>query len=101
LAAAPERIRTRVTDPGFVADTGPWLDATALWGRAFVATLDALDARLAGDPGTADAHFAEADGLVARAQSITTIAGETRPQGTVRVADGVLDTFLGEAHGLA
>ncbi|HLM63866.1 MAG TPA: beta-N-acetylglucosaminidase domain-containing protein, partial [Acidimicrobiales bacterium] len=101
LAAAPERIRTGVTDPGFAADAGPWLDATALWGAALVATLDGLDARLDGDPGTADARFTEADVLVARAQSITTIAGETRPQGTVRVADDVLDRFLGEAHALA
>jgi hyaluronoglucosaminidase len=100
IAAAPELIRANVTDPGFVADCGPWLDATVLWGQALVAALDGLAADLAGDTAGATAARARADDLVAQASVIRTIPGETRPEGPVRVADGVLDAFLSEADGL-
>jgi len=98
LAGAPQLIRDGVTDEAFVSDCGPWLDAAELWGRALVATLDGLDGRAADD---AAARFAEVDDLVARARAIHTIEGETRPQGPVRVADGVLDAFVAEARSLA
>jgi hyaluronoglucosaminidase len=100
LAGAPAVIRAGVADAGFVADCGPWLDATALWGRALVATLDGLEARLAGDTTGAAARMAEADDLAAQAAAIQTVPGETRPEGPVRVADGVLDTFLAGAASL-
>ncbi|HET8619693.1 MAG TPA: protein O-GlcNAcase [Acidimicrobiales bacterium] len=100
LAGAPDLVRARVVDPAFVADCGPWLDATALWAGALVATLDGLDARLAGDGATASVRLAEASALVAQAEAIHTIPGETRPEGPVRVADGVLDDFLAGAAGL-
>ena len=38
--------------------------------------------------------------MAGQASVIRTIPGETRPEGPVRVADGVLDTFLSEADGL-
>lgn len=101
LAAAPGLIRTNVTDAGFVADCGPWLDATALWGQALVAALDGLTADLAGDAAGAAASRAAADDLALQAAAVQTIPGETRPQGPVRVGDGVLDAFLDEADGLA
>ena len=63
-------------------------------------TLDGLAARVAGDEATASAAFAESDALVAQAEAIRTIPGETRPEGPVRVGDGVLDAFLAEADGL-
>ena len=100
IAGAPALIRSNVVDAGFVGDAAPWLDATALWGRAFVRTLDGLDARLGGDAAGAAAAFTEAEGLVAQAVAIRTIPGETRPEGPVRVGDGVLDTFLDDAPGL-
>jgi hyaluronoglucosaminidase len=100
LAGAPDVIRRGVTDPGFVADAQPWLDATALWAQALVASLDALDAQIAGDVAGAQAHFADADALADRAAAIETIPGETRPQGPVRVGDGVLDDFIANAQGL-
>jgi hyaluronoglucosaminidase len=84
-----------------VSDCQPWLDATALWGRALVAALDGLDAPARGDAGAADEHFATVADLVGQASAIHTIEGETRPQGPVRVADGVLDTFLAEARTLS
>ncbi len=101
LAGAADRIRAGVADAGFVADCGPWLDATALWGRALVATLDGLAASTAGDRAGGDVRLAEAASLAAAAAAITTIPGETRPQGPVRVADGVLDAFLADARGFA
>ena len=87
--------------PAFVADAQPWLDALALWGEALVATLDGLAARAGGDTATADARFAASADLVTQARAVHTIAGETRPQGPVRVADGVLDAFLAEALSLS
>ena len=100
LATAADVIRSDVTDSGFVADARPWLDATALWGRALVASLDALDARIAGDDAGARSRFADAAARAEQAAAIDTILGETRPQGPVRVADGVLDDFIATAPGL-
>ncbi|MFD7500790.1 beta-N-acetylglucosaminidase domain-containing protein [Streptomyces sp. NPDC059850] len=100
LATTPATIRADVADRGFVADSAPWLDALTLWGRAFERTLDALGARLDGDTGQAERWFAEASSLAKQAGRIRTIPGETRPEGPVRVADGVLDTFLVAAPGL-
>jgi hyaluronoglucosaminidase len=101
LAEAPALIRANVVDPAFVSDCGPWLDATELWGRALVATLDGLEVRVAGDPDAAEAHSAAADDLVAHAQAIQTLPDETAQQGPVRVADGVLDAFLADAGSLS
>jgi hyaluronoglucosaminidase len=100
LAGAPDVIRRGVADPGFVTDAQPWLDATALWGQALVASLDALEAQIAGDVAGAQARFADADALADQAGAIETIPGETRPQGPVRVGDGVLDVFIAGAQAL-
>ncbi|MFJ2213709.1 beta-N-acetylglucosaminidase domain-containing protein [Streptomyces sp. NPDC101062] len=95
LADAPERIRGGVADQGFLRETAPWLTALDLWGDALDATLDGLRAQLHGGSGAGS--FAEAAGLARRAAEVRTIPGTTRPQGTIKVADGVLDTFIGEA----
>jgi hyaluronoglucosaminidase len=100
LAAAPALIRSHVVDPAFSADCGPWLDATALWGQALVSTLDGLAARAGGDPTTGAARLAEATSLAGQAEAIRTIPGETRPEGPVRVGDGVLDIFVQGASAL-
>ena len=94
LAGAPALIRAHVVDPAFIADCGPWLDATALWGSALLATLDGLAAQAGGDGATGEARLAEAASLAGRAATISTIPGETRPQGPVLVGDGVLDAFV-------
>lgn len=96
IATAPERIRQGAAQD-FVSDTAPWLRATDLWGDALLATLDGLRARLDGDDAGARQRFAEAADLAARAGSVRTEPGETRPQGPVRVADGVLDAFIRQA----
>ena len=44
IADAPEAIRSGPTDPAFLSDASPWLDATALWGQATVQLLDAVQA---------------------------------------------------------
>ena len=100
IAHAPAQIRRGVTDDAFVADCQPWLDALSLWGKAFVDTLDALQARLDGDDDAATRGFDSAAELADQASKIETIPGETRPQGPVRVGDGVLDTFLSDAPDL-
>ncbi|HMG40584.1 MAG TPA: beta-N-acetylglucosaminidase domain-containing protein [Acidimicrobiales bacterium] len=94
LAAAPERIRAGVADQGFLADCRPWLDALSRWGEAFVTRLDGLQSQVDGDEATAQSRFAAADDLVAQAQAVHTIAGETLPEGPVLVGDGVLDAFI-------
>lgn len=97
LATASDTIRSGVADAAFLADTKPWLDALRLWGDAFTATLDGLDARLGGDQDEASERFAESKRLASAASAIHTIPGETEHDGPVLVADGVLDTFLAAA----
>ncbi len=99
LAGAPEHIRDGVQDPAFLAQTKPWLDALDLWGDALTATLDGLRADLHSS-GSGQADFAKAADLAKQAAAITTIPGTTRPQGTIKVADGVLDTFIQQAPAL-
>ncbi|MFD5749792.1 beta-N-acetylglucosaminidase domain-containing protein [Streptomyces sp. NPDC127033] len=98
LADAPERIREGVADQGFLRETAPWLTALDLWGGSLDATVEGLREQLGG--GSGGARFAEAAELARRAAAIRTIPGTTRPQGTIKVADGVLDTFIREARGL-
>lgn len=95
LAAAPEQIRSGVRDPAFLTQTKPWLDSLDVWGDALNATLDGLRDRAHSGDGQAD--FAEAADLAERAGTFTTIPGTTRPQGPIKVADGVLDTFIQQA----
>jgi hyaluronoglucosaminidase len=78
-----------------VAEAGPWLDATTLWGDAMVTRLDALSASARGDHARASRLTARADDLVTRAQAVKT--GNTNRWGVRQalVGDGVLDTFLG------
>ncbi|WP_295969020.1 beta-N-acetylglucosaminidase domain-containing protein [uncultured Xanthomonas sp.] len=99
LVAAPQRIRAGTTTGAFVAEAAPWLDATALWGRALRLSVDGLNQALAGDPAAGQA-FATAGQLAAQAAAIPSIPGATRFGGPVKVADGVLDTFVADAPGL-
>ena len=100
LAGAPAQIRSGVDDAGFLDDCRPWLDALDLWGQALLATLDGLDARVAGDTAGADAQLQRAATLAGQAAAVHTVEGETLPQGPVRVGDGVLDSFVADAPGL-
>jgi hyaluronoglucosaminidase len=96
LAGAPDTIRAGVADAGFITQSKPWLDALQLWGRALQAT--ALGLSSADQGGTrAPAFFAQAKALAAQAAAIQTIPNTTRPQGPIKVADGVLDVFIERA----
>jgi len=97
LAAAPDLIRAGVIAPGFVTEAQPWLDATALWGRALHLTVDGLRAE---NGAAASRLFGEAARLADEAAKIRTTPGATRPKGPIKVADGVLDVFIAEAPGL-
>jgi len=97
LATAPDLIRAGVIAPGFVTEAQPWLDATALWGRALRLTVDGLRAE---DSGAASRLFGEAARLADEAAKIQTIPGATRPEGPIKIGDGILDTFIAEAPSL-
>jgi len=99
LVAAPAQIREGVVDPRFAEQAAPWLDALELWGRSLQLTTEGLQLALREDPAAAE-RFARAEELAAQAAAIRTIPGTTRPQGPIRVADGVLDDFVADAPGL-
>ena len=98
LAAAPDTIRAGVVDPGFAEQAAPWLEAMQLWGRALQQTATGLEAADRGHP--AARYFADAKRIAADAAAVPTIPGATRFGGPVKLADGVLDTFIAEAPGL-
>lgn len=98
LAQAPATIRSGKVQPGFVTDAAPWLDATALWGRATVTMTDTLDAWQRGDRDRARELAGESRNLQDQARAVRVDPprnswGEVQP----KIADGVLDTFLTEA----
>ena len=98
IADAPATIRSGPTDRGFLSDASPWLDATTLWGRATVQLLDALQARLDGDKATADRLAGESDANAAKAAKVLVDPPDNRwGKAPVKIADGVLDTFLFKA----
>ena len=99
LTDAPDAIRAGVADPGFAEQTRPWLEAMQLWGRALQQTAAGLDAADRGNPAAAR-YFADAKRLAGDAAAVPTIAGATRFGGPVKLADGVLDTFIADAPGL-
>ncbi len=99
LATAPDTIRAGVADPSFAEQARPWLDATALWGRALQQAAAGLGAADAGSP-AATRYFAAARALAAQAAAINSIPGATRIDGPIRIADGVLDRFVADAPGL-
>ncbi|PSK98263.1 hyaluronoglucosaminidase [Haloactinopolyspora alba] len=97
IEAAPATIRAGAVDPRFVAEAAPWLDATELWGRATLRMLDALQARLDGAAGDAVRLKAESDALAEDAAAVVVDPPVNRwGRAPVRIADGVLDTFLVE-----
>ena len=103
LTTAPDLIRAGVAVPGFAAEAKPWLDATALWGRALKLTADGLVAALDGTQGggdTATRLFTEAQQLAKQAEAINSIPGAVRFDGPIKVADGVLDSFVRDAPAL-
>ena len=99
IADAPDTIRAGVVDPGFAEQSRPWLEAMQLWGRALNLTADGLDAADRGNP-AATRYFADARRIAAQAAAVQSIPGAVRFDGPIKIADGVLDTFIADAPGL-
>ncbi|NUU48385.1 beta-N-acetylglucosaminidase [Sphingomonas zeae] len=99
LADAPDTIRAGVVDPAFAEQAAPWLEAMQLWGRALQQTAAGLEAA---DKGNAAAtrYFADAKRIAAQAAAVQSIKGAVRFDGPIKIADGVLDTFIADAPGL-
>jgi hypothetical protein len=91
IAEAPVTLRTHLRNATFLAEAGPWLDATRLWAQSAIAALDALVEHREGAPGEA-AHTARARALRTQAQAIT-IPSPTGPQ-AVAPGSGVLDALV-------
>lgn len=101
LASVESTLASGPADRGFVADSREWLRALTLWGKALSRSLDGLAAKAAGDRSGADAAFGASADLASRAGSVTTKrVSEGEPPEPVKVADGVLDTFLQRAPNL-
>lgn len=96
FARAPDIIRAGAIDPGFVAQSRPWLDAMQLWGRALQLTAAGLEAANRQQP-AAPRYFADARRLATEAAALQTIKGATRFEGPIKIADGVLDRFITDA----
>ncbi|MGW3010727.1 beta-N-acetylglucosaminidase domain-containing protein [Streptomyces sp. NPDC001219] len=96
LQEAPEVLRDRLADRGFVADSAPWLDATRAWGVAARTALRLTVATRAGEDALTWQLRQRIPELVRTATSYVYVdmAGKRIP---VRVADGVLDTFVEDA----
>jgi hyaluronoglucosaminidase len=98
IAAAPKTIRAGAVDPGFVGDARPWLDATDLWARSLLQTLDALQAQVAGDSARARTLRESAEDLATQAADVRVDPPDNRwGAARVKIADGVLDVFLQSA----
>ncbi|OOQ61686.1 beta-N-acetylhexosaminidase family protein [Mucilaginibacter pedocola] len=96
LAGASDIIRAGVTDAAFSAEAKPWLDALQLWGRSLQLTATGLDAANHGS-NAASRYFANAKQLATEAAAIQSIKGATRFDGPIKIADGILDTFIADA----
>ena len=94
VAAAPGELRARLPQQdGFLADAGPWLDATQDWGRAMVTALDMLGQQNAGHAAAAWADRQQLPALV-KSASTHTYTGLSGSPVNVVVGDGVADAFV-------
>jgi hyaluronoglucosaminidase len=96
FTAAPDIIRSGTVDSAFAQQSYPWLDAMQLWGRALQLTAAGLDAANKGNV-AAERYFANAKRLAAEATKMRSIKGATRFDGPIKIADGILDTFIADA----
>ncbi|MFF2327280.1 MULTISPECIES: beta-N-acetylglucosaminidase domain-containing protein [unclassified Streptomyces] len=97
LGSAPSRLRSSLPDRGFVADAGPWLDATESWATATRTALRMVEAARAGQGARAWELRQQLPALVAAAKSFTYTGLDGREVPVV-VGDGVLDRFVDAAN---
>ncbi|MFF9349438.1 beta-N-acetylglucosaminidase domain-containing protein [Streptomyces sp. NPDC014734] len=93
LGTAPDRLRAGLPDRGFVADAGPWLDATRSWATAARTALDMVGAARAGKGARAWELRQRLPAQVGEAKSFTYTGLDGRAVPVV-VGDGVLDRFV-------
>ncbi|OKS85210.1 beta-N-acetylhexosaminidase family protein [Mucilaginibacter polytrichastri] len=96
FSSAPDIIRSGTVDAAFAQESRPWLDAMQLWGRALELTAAGLDAASRNST-AAGRYFASAKKMAAEAAAIQSITGATRFNGPIKIADGVLDSFVADA----
>ena len=95
VAGATVAVHDSMIDPGFLADSAPWLDATKLWGQADLAALQALvDVR----NGSVERGLKERQQALDLAdQAAAVIYHRLGGDVAVHVGNGVLDTFVKSA----
>ncbi|MFJ2378098.1 beta-N-acetylglucosaminidase domain-containing protein [Streptomyces sp. NPDC087769] len=97
LGAAPGRLRDGLPDRGFIADSGPWLDATGSWATAARTALRMVEAARAGKGAQAWELRQQLPAQVTEAKSFTYTGLDGRKV-PVLVGDGVLDRFIDAAN---
>ncbi|MER6106140.1 beta-N-acetylglucosaminidase domain-containing protein [Streptomyces sp. NPDC001832] len=97
LGSAPGRLRSSLPDRGFIADSGPWLDATESWATAARTALRMVEAARAGKGAQAWELRQQLPAQVAAAKSFTYTGLDGRKV-PVSVGDGVLDRFIDAAN---
>ncbi|MFE7400360.1 beta-N-acetylglucosaminidase domain-containing protein [Streptomyces sp. NPDC057557] len=97
LGSAPDRLRSSLPDRGFIADSGPWLDATESWATAARTALRMVEAARAGKGAQAWELRQQLPAQVAAAKSFTYTGLDGRKV-PVAVGDGVLDRFIDAAN---
>ncbi|MGH2945080.1 MAG: beta-N-acetylglucosaminidase domain-containing protein [Solirubrobacteraceae bacterium] len=95
---APDVLRARLDNPGFLAETEPWLDATRAWGQAGLVALDMLVAQRAGRGEEAWADRRALPGLIAHARSFTWVGLDATREIRVEL-DPALEEFVRDALG--
>lgn len=96
LGAAPARLRAALPDRGFIADSGPWLDATESWATATRTALRMVEAARAGKGAEAWELRQQLPAQVESAASFTYTGLDGR-EVPVLVGDGQLDGFTDAA----
>ncbi|MEU7045707.1 beta-N-acetylglucosaminidase domain-containing protein [Streptomyces varsoviensis] len=96
LRDAPDVLRARLADRGFIDDAGPWLDSTKAWGTAARTALAMVEAVRDGDRAVAQRLRQRLTGQVETAKSYVYVDmnGKRIP---VTVGDKVVDAFVDRA----
>ncbi|MGP3979714.1 beta-N-acetylglucosaminidase domain-containing protein [Streptomyces sp. KR80] len=94
--SAPQVLRERFDNPGFLEETKPWLDATRAWGKAALTALDMLQAQRAGRGEDAWADRLALPGLMDKARSYTWTGLDPNRKFKVEI-DPVMEEFIRDA----
>src|SRR5690606_25640677 len=102
VIAAPPETLAPMAEPGFYADSLPWLEAAAAWARGALDHVDALAAIRGGhgEAATVAALAAAAERDAARRPAVSDLVnGTVQPDQIVaEVGDGVFEAFFDRAE---